>query len=144
MNDLRKHQLLGDIRALEQTWERQPDVQTRAILVLARVLLELGDPSDVAGPVDRRLDAILSHVRAIQIQGVENAMATAEVKAALGRIDATTNNIAADVKRLKDKVGTGMSEAEVAEVQADAERIATRLEGIANDPDNPDPDQPAA
>ena len=66
-------------------------------------------------------------------------MATAELKAALKKIDTATDNIAADIQRLKEKVTTGMSDADVAEVQADADRIASRLEGIAADPDNPDP-----
>jgi hypothetical protein len=32
-----------------------------------------------------------------------------------------------------------MSDAEVADVQAEADRLATKLEGIAADPENPDP-----
>jgi hypothetical protein len=66
-------------------------------------------------------------------------MASAELKAALAKIDTATDNIAADIQRLKDKVGTGMSDAEVAEVQDLATAIAAKLEGIAADPDNPDP-----
>jgi hypothetical protein len=79
------------------------------------------------------------HLRTLAHGQREILMATAELKAALAKIDAATDNIAADIKRLKDKVGTGMSDADVASVQAEADRIASKLEGIAADPDNPDP-----
>lgn len=69
-------------------------------------------------------------------------MASQEVKASLARIDTATNNIAADIKRLKDRVAPGMSDQEVAEIQTEADRIAARLEGIASDPENPDPENP--
>lgn len=66
-------------------------------------------------------------------------MAAADVKAVLKRIDTATDNIAADIKRLKDVIKPGMTDQEVADVQEEAERIAGKLEGIAADPDNPDP-----
>lgn len=65
-------------------------------------------------------------------------MASAELKAALKKIDTATDNIAADLVRLKERIGTGMTDAEVADVQAEADRLATKLEGIAADPENPD------
>lgn len=67
-------------------------------------------------------------------------MASAEIKAILKRIDDATNNIAADIRGLKDGVKVGMSEAEVADVQALAEASAQRLEGIAADTADPVPD----
>lgn len=66
-------------------------------------------------------------------------MASAELKAALKKIDTATDNIAADIQRLKDKIVPGMTEAEVAEVQVLADAVVAKLEGIAADPDNPDP-----
>lgn len=66
-------------------------------------------------------------------------MATAELKAALAKIDTATDNIAADIQRLKGQIGTGMSDADVAAVQAEADRIASKLEGIAADSDDPVP-----
>ena len=66
-------------------------------------------------------------------------MASAELKAALKKIDQATDNIAADIVRLKDKIVPGMTEADVAEVQALADALVTKLEGLAADPDNPDP-----
>jgi hypothetical protein len=53
--------------------------------------------------------------------------------AALAKIDTATNNIAADIKALKDKIGTGMSDADVAEVQGILDSTATKLEAIAAD-----------
>lgn len=67
-------------------------------------------------------------------------MASAETKAILERIDVATDNIAVDVRTLTAKVGTGMTEAEVAEVNTLAEAVATKLETIAADTDDPVPD----
>jgi hypothetical protein len=66
-------------------------------------------------------------------------MAAADVKAILKRMNDATNNIAEDVRRLKENSKPGMTEQEAADVQAEAEGIAARLETIAADPDNPDP-----
>lgn len=69
-------------------------------------------------------------------------MASAEIKAALAKIDVATDNIALDVQRLKEKIDTGLTPVEVADLQAEADRIAAKLEGIAADPDNPEPVDP--
>lgn len=79
-----------------------------------------------------RLDAIDHQLREINM-GIE------EIRAANARINAAITNIAADIQRLKDRIATGMTPAEVAEVQGEAQRIATLLEGVADDPDNPEP-----
>jgi len=86
-----------------------------------------------------RLTVILKSIHELKQQGAKILMASAELKAALAKIDTATDNIAADIQRLKAKIGTGMSDADVAEVQAKADAIVTKLEGIAADPDNPDP-----
>jgi len=65
----------------------------------------------------------------------ELGMLSAEVKAFALRMDAATNNIAADIRRLKDKSPT-MSE----EDKAELDRIAGNSEAIAADPENPDPE----
>jgi len=91
------------------------------------------------GRVTDMLGRILTRLGVLEAQGERLVMAGAELKAGMKRIDAATTNIAADLKRLKDKVGTGMTDAEVADVQAAIDAQATRLEGMANDPDNPDP-----
>lgn len=59
-----------------------------------------------------------------------------DLKAILARIDTATTNIAADLKAIKDKIGTGMSDADVAEVQAGLEAAAARLEAL--DAENPE------
>ena len=59
-----------------------------------------------------------------------------DLKAILGRIDTATTNIAADLTAIKAKIGTGMSEADVAEVTAGLEAAAARLESL--DAENPE------
>jgi hypothetical protein len=82
---------------------------------------------------------LVALITAIHHQGERLLMASAELKAALKKIDTATDNIAADIQRLKDKIVPGMTEAEVAEVQVLADAVVAKLEGIAADPDNPDP-----
>ena len=69
-------------------------------------------------------------------------MATAELKAVLARIDTATNNIAEDIRLLKEKILTGMTAEQVAEVQAEAEAVAVKLEGIAASTEDPVPGEP--
>ena len=59
-----------------------------------------------------------------------------DLKAILARIDTATTNIAADISAIKAKIGTGMSDADVAEVQAGLEAAAARLEAL--DAENPE------
>ncbi len=59
-----------------------------------------------------------------------------DLKAILTRIDTATTNIAADLTAIKAKIGTGMSDADVAEVTAGLEAAAARLEAL--DAENPD------
>lgn len=54
-----------------------------------------------------------------------------ELNAKLDRIDTATNNIAADLRALKDQIGTGMSDADVEAVNTRLESTAVALEGIA-------------
>jgi len=98
-----------------------------------------GRPDEPAVSVHGVLVQILTRLRALEAQGEEVLMASADIKAALAKIDAATDNIANDVQRLKDRILPGMTEQEVAEIQVEADRIATKLEGLAADPDNPDP-----
>jgi hypothetical protein len=85
-----------------------------------------------AGGADQRLDDILA-------QGRQILMATTETKAAMGRIDTATNNISTRISALIAKIGTGMTQAEVDEVNAGLSAEADKLEGLAKDPDNPVP-----
>ncbi len=59
-----------------------------------------------------------------------------DLKAILTRIDTATTNIAADLTAIKAKIGTGMSDADVAEVTAGLEAAAARLEAL--DAENPE------
>jgi hypothetical protein len=68
--------------------------------------------------------------------GVKLMAAVDDLKAILGRIDTATTNIAADLTAIKAKIGTGMSDADVAEVTAGLEAAASRLEAL--DAENPD------
>jgi len=89
--------------------------------------------------VHEQLDTILTLERAGHRRIGELVMASAEIKAALAKIDAATDNIAADVQRLKERIAPGMTQAEVDEIQKEADRIATKLEGIAADNEDPVP-----
>ena len=71
-------------------------------------------------------------------------MAKAELLALAKTLSDITDNIAADIVRLKALIVPGMDDAAVAEVQAAFQAVADRLQAVANDPDNPDPDAPTA
>jgi len=59
-----------------------------------------------------------------------------DLKAILARIDTATTNIAQDIQDIKAKIGTGMTDAEVADVKAGLEAAAGRLEAL--DAENPE------
>jgi hypothetical protein len=88
------------------------------------------------------LDHILTRVCSLEEQGKVLIMGKTEQLASLKRIEKANANIAADIRRLKDRVVSGMSDADVAEVQLEMDKQADALEGTSNDPDNPDPDAP--
>ena len=83
-----------------------------------------------SGSADRKLDQLLA-------QGEDIFMATTETKAAMSRIDAATTAIGDRISALIAKIGTGMSQAEVDEVNAGLNAEATKLEGMGKDPDAP-------
>lgn len=84
--------------------------------------------------VSGQLDELLTRTQRL-------LMANAEVIALLKRMDAATDNIAADVARLTAGVTTGMSDAEVAEVKALGESIVSKLEGLAASTEDPIPSE---
>jgi hypothetical protein len=64
---------------------------------------------------------------------VRNIMATvAEFQDILGRIDTATDNIAEDLRRLANTIGTGMTQAEEDSVKAALEAAAVKLEAVAS------------
>jgi predicted transcriptional regulator len=103
------------------------------------IYLGRNDDEESAESVTARLDQIITQLDAVQAQGEKLIMASAELKATLAQIDEATTDIAADIDRLKAGVVVGMTEVEVAEVQAEATRLATKLRGIAADTENPVP-----
>jgi hypothetical protein len=92
----------------------------------------------------QRLEALASHHGSFPSTPERRStpMANEQTKALIGRIDTATNGIAERIRRLKEVVKPGMTDAEVAEVNAGLEAEASRLEGIASDPDNPVPTEP--
>jgi len=83
------------------------------------------------------LRSIVTRLRVLETQGKQLLMASAEMKAALQKIDVATDNIAADLVRLKDNIKPGMTDAEVAEVQAILDSAASKLEGVAASTEDP-------
>lgn len=81
-----------------------------------------------ARPVGDLVLARLAHLDALL---GDLLMASAEMKAALAKIDAATNNIAADIAKLKDAIKPGMTQAEVDEIQGLLDATVTKLEGVA-------------
>jgi hypothetical protein len=61
---------------------------------------------------------------------------------ALKKIDDDTTALAGVVKGLRDQITTGMTQADVDAIKASLDQVATRLEGIAADPNNPIPPTP--
>ena len=97
-------------------------------------------PTEYTIHLDVRDDHTTALLRQILAQGEKLIMAAADLKAAVARIDIATSNIAADIQAIKAKIGTGMTDAEVAEVQAALDASAARLEAL--DAENPDGQPP--
>jgi hypothetical protein len=79
---------------------------------------------------------LLALLRQVFEQGKHIMAAVDDLKAILARIDTATSNIAQDIQDIKAKIGTGMTDAEVAEVQAGLEAAAAKLEAL--DAQNPE------
>lgn len=104
----------------------------------AQITINIEDPRSWAA-VQARLGLLLEQVNRVVTQGVKIMAAADDLKAGIVRINTATNNISADIQRLKDKISTSMSPADVADVQSRLSVVADNLEKIAADPDNPDP-----
>jgi len=103
---------------------------------------EFGHHKPTMRDVARMLSDIHTHVLE-QRKLLERMMHMSKDQLALlKRMDDATTNIAADIQRLKGTIVPGMSDVEVAEAQAALDAVATRLEAVANDPENPDPEAP--
>jgi len=61
----------------------------------------------------------------------------------LGRIDTATSTIATKITSLQDEIkGAGLPETVEQSVLSKLGNIATTLEGLAKDPENPTPEEP--
>jgi hypothetical protein len=65
-----------------------------------------------------------------------------EMTDALSKIDTETNELAAVVTDLRSRITTGMTQEDVAAVTGKLGEVATRLDGIAADPNAPVPGPP--
>lgn len=97
---------------------------------------------DPLGSLEDKLDHVLHVVHRLTYTMEGLVMASAELKAVLDRINLATDNIAEDIRRIKEQIGTGMTAEEVADVQATAEALAVKFEGIAASTEDPVPSEP--
>jgi chromosome segregation ATPase len=97
----------------------------------------------VAG-VQSKLDSVLSGIALLKTQG-EKLMALADdLKASIAKLDAETTSIASLITALAAKVHNGMTDAEVADVNAAFATLSARLTTLGVDPTNPVPPPPPA
>lgn len=108
------------------------------ININATIHLHVDDPKALEA-VQARLGLVLEASNRVLDQGVSLMGAADDMKASIAKLDATDQNLAADIQRLKDKIKSAMSPAEVAEVQSALDAVVAKFQGLANDPDNPDP-----
>lgn len=94
---------------------------------------------DDAVSVHGILDQILTRLRALEAQGVQQHMVNADTKAAMTRIETATTDLGTRITALTAKIGTGMTDQDVADVNTELGSIAANLEGMAKDPENPVP-----
>ena len=96
-------------------------------------------PSELVARVSAQLEDILTHIRELRSQGARILMVNQQTKDALARIEKATTDLGTRVTALIAKIGTGMSDADVSEVNTELGAIAGNLEGMAKDPENPIP-----
>jgi hypothetical protein len=81
--------------------------------------------------VEDKLDRILDVLSAVHVHVWRVQMGQQEILAKLAEIDAATDNIAADIERLKAQITTGMTPEQVADVQAVLDAAVTKLQAVA-------------
>ncbi len=80
----------------------------------------------------------LYYLSAIYAQNRRILMTGADLNAKLDRVNAASNNIAADIRTLMSQIGTGMTQEDVDKIGARLESSATALEALAAEtPDAP-------
>lgn len=86
----------------------------------------------------RKLDQILDAIETLSKQmGAKLMAVSAQIAEFSRRVDAATNEIAKDLQDLRDKIaaGTPLTQEDADELN----RLATRLEEMGKDPENPVP-----
>lgn len=83
--------------------------------------------------------AILRALEHLQQQGNRLMTITAETTAVLQRLNDATNRVATVVNDIRAQIKTGMTTEEVASVDAQLADVASHMEAIAADPENPVP-----
>lgn len=78
-------------------------------------------------------------IKALRIQGDALMAKSDEILAVLKLIDAATNEIAADLERLRANITDGMTAEQTKAVQDQLVALQTRLEALGVDPENPVP-----
>ena len=103
-----------------------------------RVHLHLHLEPEASDRVTDRLDSILHAVATLAAHTKESLMAvSAQIQTFSDRVNTATNEIAATLKTLRDKVAAGQTLS--AEDTAVLDAAATRLEAMGVDPENPVP-----
>lgn len=84
-----------------------------------------------------KLDRILTGLSELKTQGAQHMTRSDEVLAIVGRLDGATNELANDLRDLRDKIAAGtIGDAELAQL----DRVTTALEALGRDPENPVPE----
>ncbi len=94
---------------------------------------------EAAVSVHGLLDKILTRLRALEAQGEHILMVNQQTRDAMTRIETATTDLGGRITALIAKIGTGMTDQDVADVNTELGTIATSLEGMAKDPENPIP-----
>lgn len=79
-------------------------------------------------PILKRIERLLVTMTS------ENAQAFEDIRS---RIDTATTNLAGDIRRLAEQIGTGMSQEEVDTAKAGLEQAAVGLEAVAAETPEP-------
>jgi hypothetical protein len=88
---------------------------------------------------DEPPERVIELLQRIVTQQQEFLMVSEATKAALARIETATTDLGTRVRAIQEKVGIGMTDADVTDVNTELGSIASNLEGMAKDPENPIP-----
>jgi len=115
----------------------RPTPRLDVIVHLAPELL--AGVTDLLQAILKDTQQILSLSRAIHAQGVKLMAVSTETKAVLARIEQATSDLGVRVAAIQSQIGTGMTDADVAAVNSELGDIASKLDGMAKNPEQPLP-----